>query len=45
MQRRLLQQQIELVAKGTDPLGVTFDPEKALVKIRSGKFYRSAAHA
>ena len=41
MQRRLLLQQMEVVAKGGDPLGVSFDPEKAVVKIRSGNFYRS----
>ncbi|HTT01427.1 MAG TPA: Rieske 2Fe-2S domain-containing protein [Steroidobacteraceae bacterium] len=42
MQRRLLMQQIEVVAKGGDPLGVSFDPDKALVKIRSGNFYRAS---
>jgi len=41
MQRRLLMQQIEIVAKGGDPLGVNFDPAQELVKIRSGNFYRS----
>jgi phenylpropionate dioxygenase-like ring-hydroxylating dioxygenase large terminal subunit len=42
MQRRMLMQQMEAVAKGGDPLGVTFDPAKALVKVRSGNFYRAA---
>ncbi len=42
MQRRLLMQQIEVVAKGGDPVGVSFDPASALVKIRSGNFYRAA---
>ncbi len=42
MQRRLLAQQMEIVAKGGDPLGVNFDPDKALVRIRSGNFYRTA---
>jgi phenylpropionate dioxygenase-like ring-hydroxylating dioxygenase large terminal subunit len=42
MQRKLLLQQIEVVAKGGDPLGVSFDPASALVKIRSGNFYRAA---
>ncbi|MGH8229820.1 MAG: aromatic ring-hydroxylating dioxygenase subunit alpha, partial [Steroidobacteraceae bacterium] len=42
MQRRLLMQQMEVVAKGDDPLGVTFDPANAFVKIRSGNFYRAA---
>ncbi len=41
MQRRMLMQQMEVVAKGGDPLGVTFDPANALVKIRSGNFYRA----
>jgi phenylpropionate dioxygenase-like ring-hydroxylating dioxygenase large terminal subunit len=42
MQRKILQQQIEVVAQGGDPLGVAFDPERALVKVRSGNFYRAA---
>jgi phenylpropionate dioxygenase-like ring-hydroxylating dioxygenase large terminal subunit len=41
MQRRLLAKQIEQVAQGGDPLGVSFDPAAALVKIRSGNYYRS----
>ncbi len=41
MQRRMLMQQMEVVAKGGDPLGVTFDPAKDLVKVRSGNFYRA----
>ena len=45
MQRRLLAQQIEIVAKGGDPLGVSFDPGRALVKIRSGNFYRASRAA
>jgi hypothetical protein len=42
MQRKILQQQIEIVAQGGDPLGVAFNPEQALVRIRSGNFYRAA---
>jgi hypothetical protein len=42
MQRRLLEKQMEVVAQGGDPLGVTFDPAQALVKVRSGNFYRMA---
>jgi len=42
MQRRLLMQQMEVVGKGGDPVGVSFDRESALVKIRSGNFYRAA---
>jgi phenylpropionate dioxygenase-like ring-hydroxylating dioxygenase large terminal subunit len=45
MQRRLLAQQMEVVAKGGDPLGVNFDAERALVKIRSGNFYRTSRAA
>src|SRR5471032_2519550 len=40
MQRRMLEQQIALVAQGGDPLGVAFDADKAMVKVRSGNFYR-----
>ncbi len=45
MQRRLLLQQMEVIAKGGDPLGVAFDSGKALVKVRSGNFYRAAQAA
>src|SRR5258708_5160011 len=41
MLRRLLTKQIELVQKGGDPLGVSFDPDGAVFKIRSGNFYRT----
>jgi len=40
MQRRLLREQMEVVASGGDPIGVSFDPDQALVRIRSGNFYR-----
>jgi hypothetical protein len=42
MQRRMLMQQMEVVAKGGDPAGVSFDPAQAVVRIRSGNFYRAA---
>jgi hypothetical protein len=42
MQRRLLEKQIEVVARGGNPLGVTFDAAEALVKVRSGNFTRAA---
>ncbi len=45
MQRRLLEKQIELVAQGGDPVGVAFEPAKALVNVRSGNFYRMARAA
>jgi hypothetical protein len=40
MQRRMLTQQINLVAQGGDPIGVIFDEAKALVRVPSGNFYR-----
>jgi nitrite reductase/ring-hydroxylating ferredoxin subunit len=42
MQRRMLMQQMEVVGKGGDPIGVAFDAARGLVKIRSGNFYRAA---
>jgi phenylpropionate dioxygenase-like ring-hydroxylating dioxygenase large terminal subunit len=45
MQRRLLRAQIKVVAEGGDPIGVTFDPAQALVKVRSGNFYNAPAPA
>jgi len=45
LQRRLLEKQIEVVAKGGDPVGVTFDAGKALVQIRSGNFFRATRAA
>jgi phenylpropionate dioxygenase-like ring-hydroxylating dioxygenase large terminal subunit len=45
LQRRLLAQQIKRVQDGDDPLGVAFDPADALVKIRSGNFYRASQAA
>jgi hypothetical protein len=41
MLRRMLMQQMEVVAAGGDPIGVSFDPAAALVKVRSGNFYRT----
>jgi hypothetical protein len=41
LQRKLLERQIDVVAKGGDPVGVTFDPAKAVVHVRSGNFYRA----
>jgi phenylpropionate dioxygenase-like ring-hydroxylating dioxygenase large terminal subunit len=45
MQRRMLKAQIRVVADGGDPIGVTFDPGKALVKLRSGNFYNAPQRA
>ena len=41
MQRRILEKQIEVVAAGGDPLGVNYDPAKALYSVRSGNFFRA----
>ena len=41
MQRRFLEQQIKLVQGGGDPAGVTFDPAKSVVHVRSGNFFRA----
>jgi phenylpropionate dioxygenase-like ring-hydroxylating dioxygenase large terminal subunit len=43
MLRRLLRQQIRLVQQGGDPLGVAFDPAKALFSTEGGNFFRAAA--
>jgi phenylpropionate dioxygenase-like ring-hydroxylating dioxygenase large terminal subunit len=46
MLRRLLRQQIRLVQQGGDPIGVTFDARRALLKTEGGNFFRqAAAHA
>ena len=45
MQRRTLERQIELVAQGGDPMGVSFDPANDLVHVRSGNFYKTAEAA
>jgi hypothetical protein len=45
MQRRLLARQMKLVEEGGDPLNVTFDPAKALMKVRSGNFFKAAQAA
>jgi hypothetical protein len=42
LQRKLLEKQIDVVARGGDPVGVHFDPAKATVNVRSGNFYRAA---
>jgi phenylpropionate dioxygenase-like ring-hydroxylating dioxygenase large terminal subunit len=44
MLRRLMKQQIKLVEEGGDPLGVNFDPEKAVMKVEAGNFYKEQRH-
>ena len=38
MLRNLLRNQIDIVAKGGDPVGVAFDEEGAYVKFDAGQF-------
>jgi hypothetical protein len=38
--RRLLEEQIGIVSKGGDPLGVEFDPANAVIEVEAGNFYR-----
>ena len=45
MQRRMLQQQMEIVQNGGDPIGSAFEESKAIVKVPSGNFFRSRAAA
>jgi hypothetical protein len=45
MQRRMLKAQIKVVAQGGDPVGINFDPDKALVTVRSGNFYKTQSSA
>jgi phenylpropionate dioxygenase-like ring-hydroxylating dioxygenase large terminal subunit len=40
-QRRLFQEQIEIVAKGGDPMGVTFDPAKATIHIAAENYFKT----
>ena len=37
MLRRLLERQVDAVAKGEDPIGVSFDPHSAYVKLEAGQ--------
>jgi nitrite reductase/ring-hydroxylating ferredoxin subunit len=45
MQRRILKAQMKIVAEGGDPFGVSYDPAKAMIKVRSGNFYVAPQHA
>ena len=38
MLRNLLRNQVDIVAKGGDPVGVAFDEESAYVKFDAGQF-------
>jgi hypothetical protein len=39
MMRRLLRQQIRIALEGGDPIGVTFDPDKAYNVVGAGNFF------
>jgi nitrite reductase/ring-hydroxylating ferredoxin subunit len=45
MMRRMLRQQIKVVADGGDPLGIAFNADQATVRVPSGNFYRSRTAA
>ncbi len=40
--RRLLKRQIKTVREGGDPMGVAFDPAKAVNKVTAGNYKRNA---
>jgi hypothetical protein len=40
MIRRMLQQQLDAVAKGEDPIGVSFDPDAPPVEFEAGNYMR-----
>lgn len=42
MVRRMLQQQLDVVAAGRDPVGVSFDPDAAPVMFEAGNYIRDA---
>ena len=41
MMRRMLRDQIKIVAKGGDPLGVAFEEKDAMVRVPSGNFFKA----
>jgi hypothetical protein len=45
MMRRLLKEQMKLVAEGGDPINVAYDLAKATIKVPSGNFFRKAEAA
>ena len=42
MLRRMLTAQVEAVAAGQDPIGVSFDPQAGPVEFEAGNFIREA---
>ena len=45
MLRRLIRDQIRKVARGEDPIGVTFQADKAIFQVGAGNFYRAVTEA
>jgi hypothetical protein len=43
MLRRLLREQIDVVRKGGDPIGVSFDPKDEVCTVGAGNFFREPA--
>jgi hypothetical protein len=40
--RRMLTEQLEALEKGSDPIGVSFDPQAAPVEFEAGNYIREA---
>jgi hypothetical protein len=45
MQRRVLEREIRKVQEGGDPIGLSFDEDKALIHVPSGNFFRQTEPA
>jgi hypothetical protein len=39
MLRKLMKEQIDIVQQGGDPQGVTYDPAKAVIQVKSGNYF------
>ena len=42
MMRRMLSDQLEAMAEGSDPIGVSFDPQAPPVEFEAGNYIREA---
>ena len=45
MMRRMLREQMKVVANGGDPLGVAFEEKDAMVRVPSGNFFKARSAA
>jgi len=45
MMRRMLKEQMKVVANGGDPLGVAFEEKDAMVRVPSGNFFKARSAA